>query len=443
MAPKRLTPSSFDHVQSRLAFSDRWLKNRTAADVGRDFRDTVTRGLIARVLPSSAVQFSIRYRVEGKQRRFVLGDYPALRLAQARVKASRTLLDVRDGRDPSRARKAARARPTDTVAALVADYLRRHAVPNKRTAAEDERALTVEVLPTWRDRSVRSLTRRDVRGLIEGVVDRGSPVMANRLLAVIRKMLNFAVDHDWIDANPAARLKKPTREHSRERVLTDEEIRRVWRLLSNLPTTADRPAPGRSSKRRKRSDDPLCPVSAPLAAMLKVRLLTAQRGGEVARMRWADVDLDAGWWTIPGADTKNGEPHRVPLTADVVDLIRHQEKDDRDADAFVFVGYGASVLDRAKKAPAVIARTLGIDFRGHDLRRTAATRMAATGVPREHIGRVLNHVEGGARATRVYDRHSYDGEKRAALDAWASSLSSVLENKPRRGAAVVPIRRSS
>jgi integrase len=286
------------------------------------------------------------------------------------------------------------------------------------------------------------LTRRDVRALIEGVVDRGSPVMSNRLLALIRKMLNFAVDHDWIDANPAARLKKPTREHSRERVLTDDEIRRVWRLLSNPPATADRPAPGRSSKRRDHVNDPLCPVSAPLAALLKVRLLTAQRGGEVARMRWTDVDLDAGWWTIPGAETKNGEPHRVPLTSDVVALIREQAKDDRDTDAFVFVGHGRSVLDRAKKAPAVIAWTLGIDFRGHDLRRTAATRMAAAGVPREHIGRVLNHVEGGARATRVYDRHSYDVEKRAALDTWARSLRSIIENGPKRGAVVVPIGRS-
>lgn len=133
----------------------------------------------------------------------------------------------------------------------------------------------------------------------------------------------------------------------------------------------------------------------------------------------------------------------MPLTADVVDLIRDHEKDDRQPDAFVFIGHGASVLDRAKKAPAVIARTLGIDFRGHDLRRTAATRMAAAGVPREHIGRVLNHVDGGARATRIYDRHSYDAEKRAALEAWALCLGSILENNPRRGAAVLPIRRSS
>jgi integrase len=275
---------------------------------------------------------------------------------------------------------------------------------------------------------VRELTRRDVRALVERIAER-APIMANRVLAVVRKMLNFAVDHDWIDANPAARVAKPAPERSRDRVLTNEELRRLWRVLSHLPATADKPAPGR--KRAKgSSDDPLCPISAPLAALLKVRLLTSQRGGEVARMRWVDVDLDAGWWTIPGEHTKNGQPHRVPLTADVVELIRAQEPADKDEEIeSVFAGAnGAALLHRAKKAPAILARVLKIDFRGHDLRRTAATVMASDGIPREHIGHVLNHVEGGARATRVYDRYAYDREKRIALESWARSLKAVVES---------------
>jgi len=156
-----------------------------------------------------------------------------------------------------------------------------------------------------------------------------------------------------------------------------------------------------------------------------VRLLTAQRGGELVRMKWADVDLAAGWWTIPGTDTKNGEPHRVPLVERVKAIIQAQRTD--EPQEFVFVGRGASLRDRAKKAPAAIAKALGLDFRGHDLRRTAATRMAAAGIPRDHIAKVLNHVEGGARATRVYDRHSYDAEKRMALHVWDRALTAILE----------------
>lgn len=275
-----------------------------------------------------------------------------------------------------------------------------------------------------------------MRALLDPIVDRGSPIMANRVLGLVRKMLNFAVDHDWIDANPAARISKPAREISRDRVLTDDELRRLWRLLSHYPTTEERAAPGRKRSKGE-ADDPLCPISPTLAACMKVRLLTAQRGGEVCKMRWQDVDLETGWWTIPGADTKNGEAHRVPLVGPALEIVKAQTKKD-DSD-LVFVGFGDSLMDRAKKAPSVIARTLKVDFRGHDLRRTAATRMAAAGVSRDHIARVLNHVEGGARATRVYDRHTYDREKVSALETWARALARILDG-PSARAEVVPIR---
>jgi integrase len=157
-------------------------------------------------------------------------------------------------------------------------------------------------------------------------------------------------------------------------------------------------------------------------------------------MKWADLDLETGWWTIPASDTKNGEPHRVPLVERVKTIIEAQRDGQAADEEFVFVGRGASLRDRAKKAPSAVAKALGIDFRGHDLRRTAATRMASAGIPRDHIAKVLNHVEGGARATRVYDRHSYDAEKRMALDTWDRALAAILEQ---RVANVLPLTRRS
>ena len=198
------------------------------------------------------------------------------------------------------------------MTALVAEYLAKYARKFKKSAAEDERILARDVLPAWGDRSVRDLTRGDIRALVEGIADRGAPVMANRTLAVIRRVLNFAIDYDWVEANPAARVRKPAPEVSRDRVLDDNEIRRLWRVLSHFPTTAERPAPGRKA-RQGTATDPICPINETHAALLKLRLLTAQRGGEVALMRWRDLDLKDGWWTIPGAFTKNGKPHRVPL----------------------------------------------------------------------------------------------------------------------------------
>jgi integrase len=364
--------------------------------------------------------------------------------------------EIRNGGDPVGEQQAARRVPTDTVAALVKEYVAKHVRIKMRGSTEEERVLNVDVLPSWKDRSVRELTRRDVRALIAPIVDRGSPIMANRVLAVVRRMLNYGVRNDWLDANPASLIDKPGHEVSRERVLTDEEIRRLWRLLSRQPTTRERAAPG-----RKRSigtaDDPICPVAPPLAAALKVRFLTAQRGGEVLKMRWRDLDLDAGWWTIPSEHAKNGRAHRVPLVPEVIAIIKAQkgnQEQEKGTDASidhkkndcVFVGIGGSVRDRAKKAPSRIARVLKIEFRGHDLRRTAATKMAEAGVPRHDISAVLNHVEDGARVTRVYDRYSYDAEKRIALETWARRSQAIIEQQqpgkllPFGTSAIVPER---
>jgi site-specific recombinase XerD len=286
-----------------------------------DVRDGLARGLIFQVLPSGRKLWTLRYRFRGSQRRLALGEYPAVSLAKARHAAEAARTKIRNGAGPAGEQRTARKAPTDTIAALVKEYVAKHVRAKMRAPAEEERILNVEVLPTWQDRSVRELPRRDVRALVEPIIERGSPVMANRVLAVIRRMLNYGVRNDWLDANPASLIEKPGRETSRERVLTDDEVRRIWRLLSRQPMTSERAAP-----RRKRStgtrDDPICPVAPAMAAVIKVRLLTAQRGGEVVRMRWQDVDLDAGWWTIPGEFSKNGRAHRVPLLADAIALIK-------------------------------------------------------------------------------------------------------------------------
>ena len=415
------------------------VRRLTPRPTPRDYRDGELRGLILTVLPSGKKAFSVRYRARGKQRRLVIGVYPALSLAAAR-KAARTALSRIDaGADPVAEHVAANAKRTDTVAALVADYLA-HAAKFKRTADQDARTLTVEVLPAWGNRSVRDLTRRDVRALIEPIAGR-APIMGNRTLALVRRLFNYGIDTDWLDANPAARIAKPAPEVSRDRVLTDDEIRRLWRCLSNAPTTAQRPAPGRR-RMTGTDDDPLCPVSPALAAVIKVRLLTAQRGGEVVKMKWADLELPpatdttrGGWWTIPGTDTKNGQVHRVYLLPEAVALIRAQHPtrvEDRTEHVFVGRG-GASTEDRAKKAPALLARALGVGYRGHDLRRTAATHMAAAGVRIDAISAVLNHLDGTPRATRVYVRHDRDAHKQAALEVWGRRLAAILADSATSG----------
>jgi integrase len=438
MTPRREVDRESD--TGRIVLTDGHLKGYAKRREPRDVWDAEQPGLLARVLATGRIEWAIRYRYAGKRRRLKLGVYPALTLAKARERAREARTQIDRGRDPVAEQRTAKAKRTDTVAALAAEYLEKHARRKKRTAAEDERVLDVYVLPRWRDRSVREITRRDVRDLVEGIADRGAPIMANRVLEIVRKMFNWAIGREWLDGNPAARIEKPGKEQSRDRVLDDDEIRALWALLERFPATAEKQAPGRKRATTTADGAPFCPISPTLAAVQKLRLLTAQRGGEVIRMRWADLDLDAGWWTVPAEHSKNGKPHRVPLTIDAKAIVEAQQSDADRRKGHVFTGReGAIVADRVKKAGAALSEVVGFEFRSHDLRRTAATRMAAAGVPRDHVSRVLNHTEAGPKATRTYDRYSYDAEKRAALETWQRELRRILAAEPKTGADVVSI----
>ncbi len=225
---------------------------------------------------------------------------------------------------------------------------------------------------------------------------------------------------------PASRIKGPWLEQSRDRVLGDDEIRELWHVLEQLalPVTPDAVEAGSDSDAQ-----PIRRVITPATAQaFQVQFLTAQRPGEARDMKWAHIDLETGWWTLPASATKNGKAHRVPLPEWAVAILRERKATAKESAVHVFENRTGSILHRGKKAASLLCQVLSFEFRAHDLRRTAATRMAEAGIAREHLAKVLNHTEGGAAATRVYDRYTYDAEKRQALDAWARSLNAFLEN---------------
>jgi hypothetical protein len=197
----------------------------------------------------------------------------------------------------------------------------------------------------WKHLKVRDIVRRDVLAIIDAIVERPAPVMADRVWALASRIFNDAIEQDMLDTgNPATRLKKQP-ERSRERVLDDNEIRALWTALDTVmgpPRTDD-------------ADAKPPAITAMIALDLQVLLLTAQRPGEVFKMRWQDVDLDGGWWTIPAEYSKNGEPHRVPLTDRVVALLKEAKTAGLTDNPWVFAGNaGANVTARAKKAMAEV-----------------------------------------------------------------------------------------
>lgn len=362
-------------------------------------------GFAVRVSPAGGRTWIWFYRFDGRQRRMTLGEYPAMGLADARVKLADARKLLERGIDPGdrEVQQKQAERTAERVAELVDAYLEKWARPRKRSAAEDERILRKDVLPAWGRRKAKDIARRDVIALLDAIVDRGSPIAANRTLAVVRRMFGWALSRDLVPASPCAAVKAPAKESRRDRVLTGEEIARLWRALG----------------------DPETAISLPIRLALKFQLATAQRKGEVINAEWHELDLAAGVWTIPGEKAKNGMSHRVPLSPiarAVLDVIPEPRAGWLFPSPRAKGPVGGQSVDHAMHRSR---EALGIgDATPHDLRRTAASHMTSIGVSRFVVSKVLNHAEAGV--TAVYDRHSYDLEKRGALDAWGKRLEEII-----------------
>lgn len=373
--------------------------------------DPAAPGFGVRVTPKGIKSFVYLYRYEGLARRMTLGRYPQLSLSNARVKyaKAKAALEVK-GTDPGRSlvegRAASRAAPT--VSQLVDEYIEKWAIPRKRSWKEDKRLLEHDVIPALGRKKAASITRRDIRLLLDSIIERGAPIAANRVLAVVRKMFRFAVSRDIVPSNPCEAIEAPAKESSRERVLSKQELATLWQRMA--------------------SDE--LKMSETVRMALRLMLATGQRKGEVVGSHWNEFDLKTGWWTVPPEKSKNGLPHRVPLSPLALTLLKRIRELSGDSELLFPSPRGNKPIrdDAVSKAVRRDETALGVDhFTPHDLRRTAASQMASAGISRLVISKILNHVDSGV--TAVYDRHGYDKEKRQALNAWGRQLESIVSGK--------------
>lgn len=382
--------------------------------------DAALVGLYFVVQPSGAKSWALRYRFGGKPRKMTLGRYPALGLKEARIEAGRALQRLEHGEDPGAAkieakRKAAVADEPDrdTVAAVIDLFLRRHASRNRR--ADDVAAMfRRDVLPKWGARRIQDVTRRDVVELLDAIVDRGSPITANRLRAHLNTLFGWAKGRDVVAANPLDGVKPPAPEKPRDRVLDDAEVRLFWRACDAL--------------------------GQPFGPLFKLLLLTGQRRGEVGEM--TDRELAGDLWIIPATRSKNGDEHTVPISTAARAVLASVQRIDGRA-GYVFTTTGAAPVsgftrasDRLRaKMTEIAAKAAGepveiAPFTLHDLRRTAATGMAGLGFPPHVVEAVLNHRSGTRRGVAgVYNRFAYTDEKRAALEAWGRHVGALVEGR--------------
>jgi hypothetical protein len=213
-----------------------------------EYFDAAFGGLALRVTEHGHKSWSLHYRMSGRLRRLTLGAYPALLPKDARRAASKALERVRDGVDPGeekrQRRDAAATARADTFAACLQDYLttaRRNTAP--ATSREIQRVLEREFLPHWRNRPLGSITRGDVSHRVSAIVNRGADVMANRALAYLRPLFGWAVNEGRITVSPLTGMKPPSRETARDRTLSDDEVRWLWRAADDAGTAGSAPLP--------------------------------------------------------------------------------------------------------------------------------------------------------------------------------------------------------
>ena len=368
------------------------------------------------IQPSGMKSWAVRYRSGGVPRKLTLGPYPALDLATARARAREAIQKVALGHDPATEKKQARAAPDPArhqLLRVVEQFLDRHARVNtkQRTAEETERLFRLHVLPTWGNRKVEEITRTDVVALLDGIVDRGSPVAANRTLAAIRKLFNWCVERSVVTVSPCLNVRAASLEKSRDRILSDNELRLVWRAAKS--------------------------VGYPFGPLIQLLILTGQRRDEVSGMRWSEVVENGTLWVIPGERTKNSAAHDVPLSEPAQELLKELLR--MGGADYVFTttgktpvsGYSnakerldAIILQLARKEAVACGgdpdRVQLQPWRLHDLRRTAASGMARLAIPVHVIEGVLNHRTGTiSGVAAIYNRYNYLDEKRSALGAWS------------------------
>ena len=400
--------------------TDRVVRQKPPATGHVELFDTITPGLALRINAGGRRSYFVMPRVNKKQHKHKLGTTDQLTLAEARDKARDVFRNAANGIAPKEAarraaREAERAQK-NTFRSIAESYLEDKGKGGGailRSKDQIVRRLENDIFPQWGGTPILEITKIDVRELVEDIA-KDRPVAANRTLALVSRIFNWACKKDRLDASPAYGIDPPSVEVSRDRVLTDDEIIRLWSGFERL--------------------------GHPFEAVFKVLLLTAQRRNEVGGLEWTELDGDL--WTLPGERTKNSAGNTVPLSPLAKEVLNDVPKIEDFEHVFSTAKRGdrpVSGWDKIKKrldrvVAEAVAEAAGeeLDMEKHtldhwtihDLRRTVRTNLPKLGITPDTAERVLGHTIGGVRG--VYDRHAYDEQKRHALETWARHVETLV-----------------
>lgn len=404
--------------------------------------DVRVAGLFLVVQPSGAKSWAWRYRFNRKPKKLTIGPLLTERredrtpllgeahtLSEARAAAEEAANLLQQGIDPSATRKieveSSRTK-VDTVGFAIDEYKKRYvAVTNRPRTQEVVKAfLEGYVRPTWGEAKLKSISGKDVRWLIRSASEprvvnkrkRGGPGVAKLGYAVLSRFFGWCVEEGLLSASPVEGTRSPPAPASRDRVLSDDELRLVWTAAGQM--------------------------SKPFGPMFRLLILTGQRRDEVAKLRWSELDLDDATWLLPASRAKNSKQHAVPLSPTAIELIkglpRLTDSETEQPSEFVFTTNARTAVSGFSKAKARLdalicnlAQAEGFGptpWRIHDLRRTVASNLARLGQPIHIVEAILNHRSGTiSGVAAVYIRHEFAEGKRRALSVWEQHLKCVCD----------------
>jgi integrase len=400
---------------AKIHLTDRFILSpkRTPASGRKDYQDAMVPGLSLRVTAAGHKSFVLvaRYPLNPKNpTRRTLGDFGAITLEQAREKARNWLSLMRKGIDPktdeARRRAEAIRQQTNTFAGVAAAFIDRH-VSGLAKAADAKHVIETEFVKRWGQRPVTEIIPEECAVAIRAIVKRGSPYQAHNSLGYLRRLFSWAIGtHEFgILVSPVERLSPQDligKRESRERVLTDDELRAVWEACDAM--------------------------GYPYGPLVRMLVLTGQREREIADMVRTEIDFDQALWTIPASRMKSDRAHQVPLAPDALALLRSLPEFTAGNHMFTTTD-GAKSVNGFSKAKIRIDRLSGVsNWKFHDLRRTVRTHFSA--LPVQDLVRelVIAHAKQGLH--KVYDLHVYRDEKRECLTLWEARLRGIVSPRP-------------
>ncbi|WP_223428780.1 tyrosine-type recombinase/integrase [Tateyamaria pelophila] len=384
--------------------------------VGRDYQifDTDVRGFAACIYRGGGRAFTLDYRHAGRQRRMTFGRWPEWSVSAARERAKEIRREIDAGADPLAQRGALREAPrvTDLIERYCAQHLPKLA---ERNAADQRASLAKLVAPVWGRKLVTDITSTDVDKLLNKIAEgrarphkekpnnrarklqpaKPTPVRANRMGEVLRKMFTLAVEWGWCADNPAQRFHRRI-ETPRERFLSKEEI---TSLAAALDAAEDRRA----------------------ADIIRICMLTGARLGEVRQARFEQFNLEHLSWSKPPMMTKQRRAHRVPISDETAAIVRQRQLSVPGGTPWLFPGdTPGQPVQEVRRFWVQIQKQCALqDVRIHDLRHTFASLLVSGGASLEMIGKLLGHSQ---TQTTLRYAHLMESPLRAGVDAVASAF---------------------